>query len=75
MELRNLKQHLIDELMKVNDENTLKDLQQVLKKRSNKPVRKSKLSDFAGIWKESEAAEMKRIISEGCEQIHDEDWK
>ena len=70
MELRNLKQHLLEELSKVNDETLLKDLEQVFKKRRRKPSGKSKLSDFAGIWKESEAEEMKHIISEGCEQIH-----
>ena len=75
MELRSLKQHLLEELSKVNDENILKDLEQVLKKRKRKSSGKSKLSDFAGIWKESEAEEMKRIISEGCEQIYEEDWK
>lgn len=37
MELRNLKQHLIEEVMKVNDEHTLKNLEQVLKKRSRTP--------------------------------------
>lgn len=75
MELRNLKQHLLEELKKVTDETTLKNLEQVLKKSSKKRLPKSKLSDFAGIWKESEAEEMKRIISSGCEQIHEDDWK
>ncbi len=38
------------------------------------PISKHHLERYAGIWSEDEAAEMKKIIEEGCEQIHESEW-
>ena|GEM_PF-2237099 len=35
---------------------------------------KRSLDRFAGIWSEDEATQMKEVIKDGCEQIHEEDW-
>jgi len=38
------------------------------------PARRS-FKDFAGMMSDDEANEIDKIIEEGCEQIHPDDWK
>lgn len=69
---------LIEDLLKVDNDATLKQVETVLNKSKKKPVaRKKKFSshDFLGTRTKEEAAEMKKIIEEGCEQIDHDGWK
>ena len=75
---------LIEDLLKVDNDATLKQVETVLHKskkparRSGKPAaKKKKLSahDFLGVWTKEEAAGIEKIIEEGCEQIDYDGWK
>lgn len=70
------KLHLIEALLKVDDEKVLSNLEELL---SEKPMTslepKKSFKDFAGILTHEEALEMKRVIEESCEQIDPNDWK
>ncbi len=78
MSLHDRKQNFIDDYMKINDERVMDALENVLKKsrlkNSNASSKKSIL-DFAGIWNDEEANEMRRLIEASCETIHPDDWK
>jgi hypothetical protein len=69
---------LIEDLLKVDNDATLKQVETVLHK-SKKPVRRvgKKLSahDFLGVWTKEEAVAIEKTIEEGCEQIDNDGWK
>ena len=69
------KLYLIEALLKEDDENILSDVEALLIKRKTDTGEKKTFKDFAGIWTEEEAEEIKKFIEEGCEQIHPDDWK
>jgi hypothetical protein len=63
---------LIEELLKVDNDTTLKQVETVLHKSKKKPgSKKKKLSahDFLGLWTKKETADIEKTIQEGCEQI------
>lgn len=67
--------HLIEEVIKLNSESTLKDLEMVLAK-SVKPGNKIKSAhEFSGKWNKKDAELIEKAIKEGCEQINQDDWK
>lgn len=70
------KLHIIEEVLKINDNATLTALEDVVKdsERTNKS-NKVNLRSFAGIWTEEEANEIEKIIEESCETINPDDWK
>ena len=70
--------HLIEEVLKVNNEATLvrledalKGLKKTLKRKKMKPS----IYDFVGIFSKKETSEMRTAISETCEKINPDDWK
>jgi len=70
--------HLIEEVLKVNNEALLIKLENLLKETKTKPTAKKKelsIYDFVGILKKGEAQEMRTAINETCENIHPDDWK
>lgn len=69
------KLHLIEALIKVEDEKLLADVEKVFSQHKLKPVERKSFKDFAGIWTEEEAEKMKKDIEEACGQIHPDDWK
>lgn len=69
------KLHLIEALLKEEDEKVLSDVESLLTRNETKPVEKKSFKDFAGIWTEEEAEKMKKDIEEACGQIHPDDWK
>ncbi len=73
MSLETRKLRLIEDFVKIRDHALLDKIEALLKHR---PVSTSKpsLDKFVGIWSKEEADEIKKIIAEGCEQIHEEDW-
>ncbi len=67
------KLHLIESLIKENDELVLIKVEEILNKSSD--MGKKRFSSLnIGISAE-EAAELEQIIEDGCEQINDDDWK
>ncbi len=70
--------HLLEEVLKVTNENTLIELEQVIEKTKKKtPVKgkKGSIYDFVGILTKKEANQMKKAIEETCEKVNPHDWK
>ncbi len=68
------KLNLIEQVLKVKNENVLLALENVLK--SSKPAEtKKSIHDFVGILSKKEAADMQAAIAESCETIDENDWK
>lgn len=66
--------HIIEAVLKEEDEKILSKLEEVIEQ-SGKSVRKRSAKDFVGIWSEEDAEAIEKAIKEGCEQIHPDDWK
>jgi hypothetical protein len=48
----------------------------VLKKaRGKTKAKKASAHDFVGLWSAKDAKLITKAIEEGCEQIHEDDWK
>ncbi len=68
------KLHLIEAVLKIEDEKTLTALEQIIEQSTGAPKKKSAM-DFVGIWPKEEAEAIEKVIEEDCEQIHPDDWK
>jgi hypothetical protein len=73
MSIETRKLRLIKEFVKIRDHALLDKIEALLKHRTLSTSNPS-LDKFVGVWSKEEADEMKKIIAEGCEQIHEEDW-
>lgn len=69
------KLHLIEEILKIENEALLAEVETVISRGKMHAVTEMSIKDFAGIWTTEEADEIKRIIEESCEQINPDDWK
>jgi hypothetical protein len=71
------KLHIIEEVLKINNEAILSALEDFMErsKKRRRPDGESGFKEFSGIWSKEEADEIERIIAESCENIHPDDWK
>lgn len=69
------KLHLIEALLKEDDEQVLSGIENLLTRNEMLPVEKKGFMDLAGTLSDEEADEMIRVINEGCRQINPDDWK
>jgi hypothetical protein len=69
------KPHLIEVILKTEDEALLKEVENVLTKGVVKTPERKNFADFTGILTDEEADEWLKNIDQGCEQIHPDDWK
>ena len=69
------KMHLIEEVLKVSNEETLTELETVLVKSKSKKRGKTSILDFVGVMSRKEATQMRKAIEETCETINADDWK
>ncbi|MBC7552379.1 MAG: hypothetical protein H7257_00210 [Taibaiella sp.] len=70
--------HLLEKVLKITNEATLLELENVLEKSEKsapEPKKKLSVSDFLGTFTKEEANEMRRIINETSGQIDVNDWK
>jgi len=69
------KLHIIEEVLKINNDATLSAVENFVKKSKKTAAKKDEtgFSEFSGIWSKEEADEMERIIAESCETIHLDD--
>ena len=68
--------NLIEAVMKLNNESTLIELETVIKKSKAKKKEQARSAhDFLGVWSKKDATLIEKAIEEGCEQIHEDDWK
>ena len=68
------KLHIIEEVLKVDNDAVLAELENVLSN-SNSLKSKKAFSGFHSDLSLDEVNEMERNIKEGCEQINEDDWK
>lgn len=66
---------LIEEVLKIEDADTLNELAAFLKKSKKEPLQEKSIFDFVGVISEKDARKMTTAINDTCEQIHEEDWK
>lgn len=68
------KLHLIEKILKIEDESILSEVESLISSKMHAIKRRS-FKDFAGMMSDEEAGELEKIIDEGCEQIHPDYWK
>ena len=61
--------HIIEAILKTDDEATLSIIENAIKQ-PEKKGRKKTAKDFAGIWSKEDAEAIEKAIEEGCEQIN-----
>lgn len=69
------KLHLIEALLKVNDEKLLEEIEALMARRQMKAIEKKGFVELAGTLTDEEADKWLKNIEEGCEQINPNDWK
>jgi UDP-glucose 6-dehydrogenase len=69
------KMHLIEEVLKVNNDDTLTALETVFKKTKTSKEKKASIYDFVGILTKKETSDMRKAIKESAETINADDWK
>jgi hypothetical protein len=67
--------HLIEEMLKVDDDATLTQLEAVLKNTKRVKAKKRNIYDFMGVFNKKETAQIRKAIAETSETIHPDDWK
>jgi len=67
------KLHLIDEVMKIDNDAVLAKLESIVEKLKSAGS-KTSFKEFAGIWTKEEAEEIELIIKESCETINPQGW-
>ena len=69
---------LLQKVLKVTNEDTLIELENVIeksKKSARRPKKKPSIYDFMGTFTKEEANEMKRVIEITCGTVNPDDWK
>ena len=69
---------LLQKVLKVTNEDTLIELENVIeksKKNSRRTKKKPSIYDFMGTFTKEEANEMKRVIEITCGTVNPDDWK
>jgi len=69
------KLHLIEELLKVENDTVLAELETVLAKSKTQLPHSKSFQDFAGSLTLEEVNELEQNIEESCEQLNEDDWK
>ena len=69
------KLHLIEEILKIENDALLAEVETVITKGKMHAITRRSFKDFSGTMSDEEVDELGKIIEEGCEQIHPDDWK
>ena len=69
------KLHLIEEILKIENDEVLAEVEAVIAKNRMHAVKRRSFKDYAGLMTDEEANELEKIIEEGCETINPDDWK
>ena len=71
-----MKLHVIEEVLKIDNEATLTELATILNRSAEvRKVKSLSAHDFVGRWSKKDATLIEKAIKEGCEQINEDDWK
>lgn len=66
---------LIEEILKISDDNVLREVQDIIMSYNERTVKDRNFSTFAGSLTDAEINELEDIITTGCEKINADDWK
>jgi hypothetical protein len=69
------KLHLIEELLKVDNDKLLDEVELVLNRSKGEFPHSNTFQKFSGSLSLEEVDALERNINEGCEQIDEDDWK
>ena len=69
------KLHLIEALLKENNDAVLNEVEMALSRSALKAVPRKRFSELTSSISKEEAEQLEKIIEEGCEQINPDDWK
>jgi len=69
------KLHLIEDVLKLQSEETLMEIERILKSASSERSKRPSAREFVGIISKEDIELMERAIEEGCEQVNPDDWK
>ncbi len=69
------KLHLIEEILKVENDEILSEVETLLANSKLRAIGRKDFNDFSGLLTNTEADEFEKIIKEGCETININDWK
>lgn len=66
--------HIIEAVLKTDDEKILSKMEDVIEQSVTQSTKRA-AKDFLNRWNKDDAGTIEKIIEEGCEQIHPDDWK
>lgn len=66
---------LLKDVLATTNEETLVELERVLKTKKKMEKKSNSIFDFVGIISKKEGAKMKEAISVSCETVNPDDWK
>jgi hypothetical protein len=69
------KLHLIEEILKIENDEVLAAVESVIVKNMKHAVTRRSFKDCAGMMSEEEINKLEKTIEEGCETINTDDWK
>lgn len=69
------KLHLIEAILKIENDDLLKEVESIILKSKLVPLPRKSFKLFQGVLTEEEATEFEAAINEGCETISPNDWK
>ena len=75
MVIDSVKIRLIENILKEQDENLLMVAANLFKKSKPRLKKANSAHDFLGIWTNQEAQLIEKVIADGCEIVHPDDWK
>lgn len=69
------KLQLIEEILKIEDEEVLAKVERAISDNFTNTTPRKSFKSLAGVLSEEEVNRLEKIIEEGCEMIHPDDWK
>lgn len=75
MDIKTRKLNFIQEVLALNNAQTMEKLERVLQEEKKQERKESTFHDLLGVISEEEATEMEKEIEASCEQINEDDWK
>ena len=69
---------LIERVIKTNDNSKLLQIESILNSTPTKKktiTKKKSIYDYVGILDKKQSEEIKKVIKDTCEVIHEDDWK
>lgn len=69
------KLHLIEEILKIENEQLLSEVENVITNGKLSLLKRQDFNVFAGMLSDKEVEEFEKNVADGCELINSNDWK